>query len=100
MAKIKVDGWDSISEEEKNSIKEGMVRSGAISDSDEIVSGEGEAVAKGPEWDPLCDICKVACDATATAAAAWCTANTAGTGLAVCLAAAESARRECRNRCC
>lgn len=106
MANIAVnkEQFDSISNEEKEKIKKGLVDIGSLREEDEIVGDSSvatfdENTQLEPLFNPIKDICKAACDVAAASAGAWCTANTAGAGLAVCLAAAESARRECRNRC-
>jgi hypothetical protein len=96
--------WDSLSEDEQNEIVRGLRGTGAIKIGDKIVGDPNvppfdENTPLEPMWNPIKDICKAACDTTAAAAAAWCSANTAGVALAACLAAAEAARRECRKRC-
>ena len=96
--------WDAVSSEERSRITEALRSSGAIREEDSIVgSPDVEAFTEDtqmePMWNPIREPCKAACDVAATAAAGWCTANTAGVGLAACLAAAEAARRECRKRC-
>ncbi|AZY96048.1 hypothetical protein EOJ32_19855 (plasmid) [Paracoccus sp. Arc7-R13] len=96
--------WNSISEKEKEKITEGLRQVGALRSEDQVKGDPAvvpfdENTQLAPMWNPIKDICKALCDTTAAAGAAWCTANTAGVGLAVCLAAAEVARHECRNRC-
>ena len=96
--------WDSLSQDEQSEIVKGLRTTGAVKIGDRIVGDPNvkpfdENTQLEPMWNPLKSICKAACDATAAAGVAWCTANTAGIGLAVCLAAAEAARQECRRRC-
>jgi len=103
MANIPVDEWDVLTADKKKEISEALRAAGALQPGDSFVDSGKKSTADRPiaeGWDPICDICKAACDAAAVTAAAWCTANTAGAGLVVCLAAAESARKECRRRCC
>ena len=106
MADIKVNKqqWDSLSEEDQRAITEGLRSTGGLSIGDQIVGDPNvkpfdENTQLQPMWNPIKDLCKSACDIAAGSAVAWCTANTAGVGLAACLAAAEAARQECRNRC-
>lgn len=96
--------WDSLDESERQKITKGLRESGAILESDSIIGSDAIAPFDAqtqlePMWNPLQDLCKAACDVAAGTALAWCTANTAGVGLAVCAAAAEAARQECKNRC-
>ncbi len=96
--------WDALSSDEQAEIVKGLRSTGAIKIGDRIVGDPAKApfdenTQLEPMWNPIKDICKAACDAAAAAGAAWCTANTAGAGLAVCLAAAEAARQACRGRC-
>ncbi|MGZ3218580.1 hypothetical protein [Paracoccus sp. T5] len=96
--------WNAIAAAEQQKIEEGLRQTGAIKDGDRIVPDPNapEMTADttlDPMWNPLKDACKFACGVAAAAAAAWCTANTAGIGLAACMAAAESARRICEDRC-
>jgi hypothetical protein len=106
MAEVKVNEgqWNSLPEDEQNRIREALVGTGAMRSEDVIVGDPnvpeftGDTVME-PMWNPIKDICKAGCDIAAASAAAWCTANTAGLGLAACLAAAEAAREACRGRC-
>ncbi len=96
--------WDALTPDEQAEIVKGLRQTGAIKIGDRIVGDAAqpafdENTQMEPMWNPIKDICKAACDAAASAGAAWCTANTAGVGLAACLAAAEAARRACRGRC-
>lgn len=106
MANIKVnDGqWNALSTDEQNAIIEGLITTKALEVGDKIVPDPNvqpftEATIMEPMWNPLNDLCKAGCDIAAAAAAAWCTANTAGIATAACLAAAEAARQACRDRC-
>ncbi len=110
MASIKVNAgqWNAISENERQSIIDGLRETGAIKAEDTVIPDQDEPpfteeTVLEPMWNPIKDVakgaCKALCDATAAAAVAWCTANTAGVGLVACLALAESARKECRKRC-
>ncbi len=106
MTDIKVNKyqWDSVSEADKEKITSGLRASGALGATDRIVGDPGvpEFTAETllePQWNPLKDLCKAACDTAAAAAVAWCTANTAGVATAACIAAAEAARQVCRDRC-
>ncbi len=106
MATIKVNDqqWNALSTEEQEKIFKGLVDTGAIKNTDEIVGDPDEAkftedTQMEPMWNPLEDLCKHACDVAATAGFAWCEANTGGAAHVACVAAAEAARRACRNRC-
>lgn len=96
--------WNATSEDQKKAILQGLISTGSLKEGDEIVP-DADVEAFDPEktikiqWDPIGDICRIACDTAAGAAFAWCTANTAGAGLALCMAAAEAARQECRKHC-
>ena len=98
MAKIAVEQsvWDDVAPEEREKIINGLRESGLLRDGDSITP-QAEIVLTG--WDPIKDLCKAACDVAAGAAVAWCTANTAGTATAFCIAAAVAARDECKRRC-
>jgi hypothetical protein len=102
--KINASQWNAISDDEKNKIIEGLRSTGALQAEDVIIGDESvpeltaETVLQ-PMWNPLKDICKAKCDLDALAALAWCTANTAGLGLAVCLALAEEKRKKCKENC-
>jgi len=100
MANIKVSqsDWNSISDAEKKAIQDGLTKAGTLRPGDTIV-GDPASTTVTPQWDPVGDLCRIGCDVAAGAGAAWCTANTAGAGLAVCLAAAEAVRQECRRHC-
>lgn len=96
--------WNSISEEERKRITEGLRKVGALRAEDQVkgdpaVAPFDENTQFTPMWNPIKDVCKALCDTAAAAGVAWCTANTAGIGLAACLAAAEVARQGCRDRC-
>lgn len=101
MAEVKVNKgqWDALGAQEQKQIQEGLVKSGAIREGDTIVGDTSVHATQHPQWNPIQDLCKAACDVAATSGAAWCAANTAGAATALCLAAAEAARQECRNRC-
>lgn len=88
--------WNEISEDERARIVQGLRESGILKPEDNLVPSAG---IDALEWDPIKDICKAACDAAAGAAIAWCIANTAGAATALCIAAANSAREECKRRC-
>lgn len=96
--------WDALSNDEQERIAEGLRSTGALDASDSIVPDEqtapfDENTKLEPLWNPLKDVCKAACDVAAVSAFGWCTANTAGAALVACLALADAARQECRNRC-
>lgn len=102
MADILVPEWDTLTEDEKAEISDGLKASGLLKDNDTLANDPSKSLPTGPiaeGWDPIGDICRAGCDAVAATAFAWCVANTAGTGYLVCVAAAESARKECRRRC-
>lgn len=106
MADIKINKqqWDALSQEDQKAITDGLRSTGGLKIGDRIVGDPNvppfdENTQFAPMWNPIKDLCKAACDLAAGTAAAWCTANTAGAGLVVCLAAAEAARQECHNRC-
>ena len=96
--------WDAVSADDQEAIVKGLRSTGALKIGDRIVPDPSappfdENTQLSPLWNPIADLCKAACDVAAGAAVAWCTVNTAGVALAVCLAAAEAARNECRRRC-
>lgn len=101
MADIMVAGWNNLSKDDQDKITDGLRQTRVLGSSDTISDSGAPTPAAHlqPQWNPGEDLCKIACDATAAAAAAWCTANTAGLGLAACLAAAERARELCRDQC-
>lgn len=106
MADVKINAqqWNSVSKEEQQRIENALRETGALKAGDRIVGAEDVPpftadTELAPMWNPIKDVCKVACDSAAAAAVAWCTANTAGVGLAACVAAAEAARQVCRDRC-
>lgn len=90
--------WDAVESSERDRILAGLRTTGSLNDDDVIVPEAGMADTEA-FWDPIGDLCKAACDVAAGAAVAWCTANTGGAATALCIAAAESARQECRRRC-
>lgn len=96
--------WDALSNEEQGRIIKGLRETGALDDTDEIfgddsVSPIDENTQLQPMWNPLKDACRALCDVAAAATLGWCAKNTAGTGLAVCVAIAEKVRTRCKNRC-
>jgi hypothetical protein len=101
--KIKKGQWEAISFEEQNRIVEGLKKTGALRATDSIVADENTMpITEDSGIEPMglfSGPCKILCDAAAATAAAWCTAHTVGLGTVACLAAAETARRECRKRC-
>jgi hypothetical protein len=106
MAQIRVNKqqWEELSAADQQKIVDGLRGTGALKDGDTIIGDEDtpafdENSTLEPMWNPIKDICKALCDTAAASAMAWCTANTAGIGLAACIAAAESARKECKKRC-
>jgi len=106
MAEIKINEnqWNAVSADEQRKIIDGLRSTGALQPDDVIVGDPSvpeitEETVFAPMWNPLKDLCKAGCDIAAAAALAWCTANTAGVGLAACIAAAELARAECKRRC-
>lgn len=99
---INKDEWDAVSPAEQQAITDGLIQSGSLRPGDRIVGDPSVPTSSsrtGERFNPFKPICEAACDLTASGAVAWCTANTVGVGLAACLAAAEIARNECRNRC-
>jgi len=106
MADVKVNKgqWDAVSSADQKAIIDGLRKTGALQSGDRIVTDPNvapfdENTQMEPMWNPIKDLCKVACDTAAAAGVAWCTANTAGVALAACIAAAEAARNVCRDRC-
>jgi hypothetical protein len=99
MAIIQVpkDHWDAVSEADRRKIEEGLRSMGSLQAGDSLSPDPQLHVS--PSWDPVKDLCNAACDVAAGAALAWCTANTAGTATALCIAAAEAAREECKRHC-
>lgn len=106
MTDIKVNKgqWDQVPEADKKRITEGLRQAGTLR-YDEVIVGDPNAVQftentmLAPMGNPIKDLCKAGCDVVAGVGVAWCVANTVGVGLAVCLAAAEVAREECKKRC-
>ena len=101
MAELRVQGWNSLSESDKAKITEGLIKIGSVRPGSPLVDAGAAPSAANitAAWDPIGDLCRAACDVAAGAAAAWCTANTAGVATAVCFAAAAAAREECRKHC-
>ncbi len=107
MADIKINKqqWDALSQEDQKAISEGLRSCGSLKIGDRIIGDSSiEPIDENThfgvlDWNPIKDACKALCDGAAASAAAWCTVNTGGPGLAVCLAAAAAARQECRKRC-
>lgn len=106
MANVKVNQqqWNSISVTDQEAIINGLRKTGALKVEDSIVGDptvplHDEHTHLELKWNPLNDLCKIACDTAAGAGFAWCAANTAGIATAACMAAAEAARNECRNHC-
>lgn len=101
---INKDQWDALSKEEQERVVHGLLEAGALQDDDRVVGDANvppfdENTSLAPLWNPLKDICKALCDSTAAAGVAWCAANTAGAATVACIAVAEVAREECKNRC-
>lgn len=102
--RLNADQWNTVSPAEQQRIEMGLKQTGALRPEDKIVADatmpafteETEVVLK---WNPLKDICKIACNVTASAGIAWCTANTGGVGLAACMALVEAAREGCYKVC-
>ncbi|WP_372782886.1 hypothetical protein [Phenylobacterium sp.] len=90
--------WDAVSEAERRRIEEGLRGVGALG-KDDSLSPEAAASLAVASWDPIKDLCNAACDVAAGAALAWCTANTGGAATALCIAATEAARQECKRHC-
>jgi hypothetical protein len=105
MAEIKINQaqWEAIDNVQQQAIVAGLREIGALQAEDTIVAdADTAAVTDESGMAPLglfSGVCKIACDVAAAAAGTWCTANTAGLGLTVCLAAAAVIRNECRSRC-
>ena len=96
--------WNALSDDEKSTITAAFREAKLIGADENLVADPAAPPyqSTSPEfmgWDPLEDLCKKGCDIAATAAAGWCSANTAGVGLVACLAAAEAARKHCRKKC-
>ncbi|MFN5516207.1 MAG: hypothetical protein ACK5CA_16070 [Cyanobacteriota bacterium] len=104
--------FSAISDEEKTKI-EGILKNTTLLAKDGKFEGEAGLMADAQSMiaDPQgfgdffedlidnLDACKIGCDVAASAAAAACTAGTAGVGLAACLAGVEVARNACRSAC-
>ena len=88
--------WNEVSDSDRQKIIEGFRSMGLLTNDDKLVPSD-EISAEG--WNPIKDLCKIACDAAAASAVAWCTVNTAGAATALCIAAAEALREKCRDRC-
>ena len=100
--------WNAVSKDERDRIVAALRETGALQDGDQIIGDPNvekltESTVLQPMWNPIGGIikgvCKVGCDVAAATAAAWCVANTAGVGLAFCIAATEALREKCRNSC-
>jgi hypothetical protein len=89
--------WDAVSDSDRRKIEEGLRAVGSLHAGDTL-SPDSQLHA-APSWDPGKDLCNAACDVAAGAAITWCIANTAGTATALCIAAAEAARTECKRHC-
>lgn len=106
--KLTVEGWNSLSTEEKAQVEFIIKSSGVLSGNFTI-----EADPAKPEFAPTESfespeswwtkqrgkICKIGCDTAASVAAAACTGISSGVGVAACIAAAEIARQVCRDEC-
>lgn len=102
--RLNADQWNALSPEEQQHIEMGLKQSGALRQEDKIVADAEipaftEETKMALKWNPLEDFCKAGCDGVASLGVVWCTANTAGVGLAVCIAAAETVRRGCHDAC-
>ncbi|EGR2713363.1 TPA: hypothetical protein ACF5BZ_001351 [Vibrio parahaemolyticus] len=101
---VNKDQWEAIDDSEKKNIIDGLVGTGAMSASD-VIKPDASIPPFDPEktielqWDPVRDLCLIACDAAMAAAFTWCAANTAGLGLVACRAAAYALRNKCREGC-
>jgi hypothetical protein len=93
---VSANQWNEVSADERERIVQGLRQSGILGAEDKLVPS-GDIKAQG--WNPIKDICKAACDVAAGTAIAWCTANTGGAATALCVAAAEAAREECKRHC-
>ena len=99
MAEIRIDPeqWNAISAAEQKKIEAAFKKIGAIEQADSLVAGDvGENIERG---DLTLDLCNALCDIAATSAIAWCVNNTGEPARSICIAAAESARRECKRHC-
>ena len=112
MAAIRINQtqWNSVAEPEQRKIMKGLRKVGAIGAKDTIVGDASVAritlskvKASKSIITPMDGVgqtvCKIACAAAAAAGAAWCTVNTAGIGLAACLAVAGAAKEACDKAC-
>lgn len=100
---VNKDQWDSLSAEDQERITKGIVDAGGIQADDTVVGDAAtppfdENTVLQPMGNPLQGVGSVVCDVAATAAAAWCTANTGGIGLAVCMAIVEKGRTICKDK--
>jgi len=98
--------WNAVSAEQQNDIITTLREAGALREEDTIVPSTDvepftEDTVLEPLWNPLRDICRAACDATATTAFAACSAKfgASGVGLVACLAGAKAIQKACRDRC-
>jgi hypothetical protein len=106
MSEIKVNRaqWDAVAAGDQRKIVEGLKTAGALKPADVVIADSGvpaftRDTVMQPMWNPIKDLCKAGCDVAAAAAFAWCTANTAGVGLAACMAVANGAREACHRAC-
>ena len=125
MSEIRVNNeqWNSISTEEQELIISGFRKTGALRIGQTIVADENKDALQFPHEisfsfpnielpridlpridlpqlpNPITEVCKVACDAVAATALAWCSANTAGVGYIACVAAAAAIQEECKRNC-
>ena len=93
---VSLEKWNEVDAQERDRIVQGLRDSGILKAEDHLVPAAGIHMEG---WNPIKDLCKAACDVAAGSAIAWCTANTAGAGTALCIAAAEAAREACKSRC-
>ncbi|PER84894.1 hypothetical protein CN498_23425 [Bacillus thuringiensis] len=99
--------WKQVDSEEQIKIQQGLKEVGVLKEGQVIKGSKFKPYSEKDELlnldfsigNVLKEPCKAACNVAAAAAAAWCTANTAGVGLAACLVAAEEGRKLCRDRC-
>ncbi|NJK53644.1 MAG: hypothetical protein HC936_14090 [Leptolyngbyaceae cyanobacterium SU_3_3] len=98
MANIRINAnqWNSLSEDGKHQIIQIYRNTGLLKGDDNVVPDSGVPLVENIEFPIPPKVCRIACDATATAAAC---AVLAPELIAACIAGAEIARQACRDAC-
>lgn len=102
--RLNADQWNAVSLAEQRQIEMGLKQSGALRPEDKIVADAEIPAFTGETqmarlWNPIENACKALCDVAANAGIAWCTDKMEGIGMVACIAAAETVRQLCRDKC-